>query len=126
MADMTLDEKIAHNTEMMIRWIMAEHQCSRSTAELIADAISYRILFEKGKMLYHQVKVENKDNPAATKVMEAAETLREAMQSDPEYAYTWESAIAMTLYDSTKLTVEQANDAAWLIMDDLFGVKKPS
>lgn len=57
------------------------------------------------------------------KTARAVRDLHKAFQKDDGFVLTWKCNIAMTLIDHTKLTRDEANDAADHLMRHLFGVK---
>ena len=49
--------------------------------------------------------------------------LCKAMKDDPDYAKTWQCAIACVIFDSNVCTLNHANEVADIMMKNLFGVR---
>lgn len=52
--------------------------------------------------------------------------LTKAMKDDPDYAHSWMCNIAMPIYDNSKgkLSLQECNEIADILMSHLFGIKK--
>ena len=60
-----------------------------------------------------------------TKIEEANKTLTDAFKSDPDFAHTWQSNIAMPIYDNSNLGLPKCNEIADVLMKHLFDYSKP-
>lgn len=81
--------------------------------------------FDRAMGFYEKLRV-NWRNWWNRETANAYKTLAKAMKDDPQYAASWQANIAMPMFDAAKgkLTHQEANDIADILMRHLFDVHK--